>query len=348
MALRPTGVLCDQKGRDFAEVKMTRFHKIPATASIFLLIGLLSASSQAQPRPDPERCRETNNALAQVRDIREPHLGVITMQLKSGDYAAVEELFASAHASFRENPLFEAFMHKGFDLFIPEKKVDLELLNKWVEATGSAYAYTARGVFLAAKGFQARGKKLAKETTDPQFLSMEYYHREAMKDLMKAKELDPTISSTYSWLIQIAQTGQVDLLPEDVVREGLRNVPSSYYIRSRYLRSLLPRWGGSYEMMAVFAAEISDAADSNPRLWSLLGEIDADRAGYAFADKDYEKACRFYTAALQYGDRPEWLSYRAACYYQLGQPKQAAADLERLLYYVPDDLQARQWLSQLK
>ena len=91
-----------------------------------------------------------------------------------------------------------------------------------------------------------------------------------------------------------------------------------------------PRWGGTYEAMEKFGDEAQKYAAQNPRLISLKGYADTDRAGEAFRDGDPKKAIRFYNRALEEGgDFSAAYMYRGNMYAQLGLYDDALEDLNR-------------------
>jgi tetratricopeptide (TPR) repeat protein len=76
--------------------------------------------------------------------------------------------------------------------------------------------------------------------------------------------------------------------------------PNSFLLRATYMHNLLPRWGGSYEAMAQFAAKSAPYAAKNPRIKALGGFADWDKgrvsesAGYkGDAIEAYERALKF-------------------------------------------------------
>ncbi len=122
----------------------------------------------------------------------------------------------------------------------------------------------------------------------------------------------------------------------------------TFYVRHAYMLSLQPRWGGSYQEMSAFAKQARKYSDLNPRLWTLQGEADADRAYQYYVDGNYTAATKLYTQALKFGDRVNWFQYRAACYYKQGMKDEAIADYKRILYYIPTDMTAQQVVSSEK
>ena len=70
--------------------------------------------------------------------------------------------------------------------------------------------------------------------------------------------------------------------------------------------SLRPRWGGSYDAMSEFGRYAIRYVGLNPRLWSLQGEVEADRGDLRCNDNNYAAAIESSDAAMRFGERVNW------------------------------------------
>lgn len=96
------------------------------------------------------------------------------------------------------------------------------------------------------------------------------------------------------------------------------------------MTALEPRWGGSYDAMEKFADQAQKYAAQNPRLVSLKGFADADRADEASSAGDSRKAIRLCNQALEEGgDFYMAYMYRGDTYGQLHLYDEALEDLNR-------------------
>ncbi|MGH8004588.1 MAG: hypothetical protein ACRECJ_07690, partial [Limisphaerales bacterium] len=114
-----------------------------------------------------------------------------------------------------------------------------------------------------------------------------------------------------------------------------------------YLRSLQPRWGGFFEFMQEYVDGLDKAAQKNPRIWSLKGEVAAERGKTSWQDNDYNSAIQYYTEALSYGDRKNFLKYRGRLYMLVGQDALALEDFMKFGKYDDSDRGVNAYITSL-
>jgi tetratricopeptide (TPR) repeat protein len=149
-------------------------------------------------------------------------------------------------------------------------------------------------------GWALRGSRWAQDTSDKQFSKMNSYHNKAHNDVLKALELNPKIMHAYFVLINIIMGEEGD--PQRVVDAALKINPYSYYVRSAYLRALLPRWGGSMDRLQAFISQIKPYYVKNPRLKALEGRYAIETGDDFLYNKQYAEALKSYQEALALGD----------------------------------------------
>jgi tetratricopeptide (TPR) repeat protein len=102
------------------------------------------------------------------------------------------------------------------------------------------------------------------------------------------------------------------------------------HVRTTYLNSLIPRWGGSYEAIKAYVGTLSP--HDNPRFRALGGYVDFDLADVALRGND---AKRFDTVladvdrALLHGDYWQYLYLRARMLRGLARDDEAMVALNR-------------------
>jgi len=104
-----------------------------------------------------------------------------------------------------------------------------------------------------------------------------------------------------------------------------------------YMLSILPRWGGSYEMMGRFADESAPYAKRNPRIASLKGFVDWDQGRRAESDGRNGDAIELYQRALQSGNLWEFRFQKAKYNSRADQNEDALEDLNSALVQAPQD-----------
>jgi tetratricopeptide (TPR) repeat protein len=254
-----------------------------------------------------------------------------------------------------EDELFTAYT-----AFQDEPAEYRKILDRWVHATPEAYQpYLARAFHSFGLAWAARGEKWASETTSSQIDSMNRYFSEARKDIEAALEHGaPPLVPSYLNLGMWKTTASGDSSAPKVMKRAqnkdltefsnqldhaLRTSPASYYIRAQAMRSLYPRWGGSYEAMAQLAQQSQHYANINPRLKWLEGFVQGDIAFNAMNDGQYKLADELYNAALSHGDNPAVLLNRAKNSYKQGNYNDALRYLDQSISASPEVSDAYQW-----
>jgi hypothetical protein len=148
--------------------------------------------------------------------------------------------------------------------------------------------------------------------------------------------------AAYISLLQIAQASGSTEQAKAIEMRATVAVPTTYYVRHVYLTALQPRWGGSYEEMQQYEAGLNDAARTNPRIWSLKGDSWGERGRSAWQQHEEMDAISYYTTALQFGDRLEFLKARASLYINTRQYELALKDLVHYRAYDPTNDEVNQ------
>ena len=211
-------------------------------------------------------------------------------------------------------------------------KVILQDLNNWVNDTGSAYAYLARGAFYVNAGADARGGKVLSKTSDAQISAMNKLYLAAHDDLMKAKSIDNSLLPIYALLIQINIDG-TSSSRESILNEAIAVNPAGSQYRSIYMFYSRPKWGGSWEKMEQLASDSAAYISYNPWLNLLPGYIPAEKADIASRKDDFNTCISYYSEALQYGIQGDWLRQRAYCLYDNGDFERALSDINLFFEY---------------
>ncbi len=113
--------------------------------------------------------------------------------------------------------------------------------------------------------------------------------------------------------------------------QAMAYAPRSYVARSSYMRSLLPRWGGSYEKMEQFARESEAIYGPGDEATGLRNMIAADRAGKLIENKQYAQARAIASEALARRESTYLLCLRASANATLENLDDALTDLQRSL-----------------
>jgi len=287
----------------------------------------------------------SNMTLKKERDIGEPNIAKIKELVSKHDFNALDNLYDEFLKKYEKDVLYEWYLNQAYSIFTPNNDMSIEDLDMWVAKTGSYVAYAARGGYKTELGLIARGAKFIADTPDSKIQEMQRWHNEAAKDLQIAITKKSSLISAYSILMEIATASNMPFTARQILDGAEIFDKRTFYVKAGYMNSLLPRWGGTYREMSEFAQSELKYLNSNPRLWTLQGAADADRADDYYREENYAAAIESYTQALKFGDCVTWLKYRAACYYKQGKKDEATADYKRVLYYSPANTTALEFFA---
>jgi len=310
--------------------------------SLFLLCVYSPATSHGGVVSDQSTLmvQQANIALKRSYQCGVPDLHNLSRMLDAHVFSALESQFEDMLQQYKEEMQCEQYLQASYNLFNSTNAISLDDLDLWVKKTGSYVAFAARGIYKAQQGFKARGDEFDHFIAAPlskKVAEMQHWHQDAAKDLMTAVDKNPALMPAYAWMISIAKASSLPFTPKQILQQAEAIDKRTFFVRYEYILSLQPRWGGSYEEMGRYAAQALKYNYLNPRLWTLQGEADADRADAKFAKGDHKSAIEFYTAALKFGDRTLWLNKRAGCYNSVGAKDKSVHDSARVGFYNPGD-----------
>ncbi|MFC1495808.1 DUF4034 domain-containing protein [Candidatus Margulisiibacteriota bacterium] len=283
---------------------------------------------------DPEPAAIT---MFMKKDLIESDSVKIRKLLENEEYDKLTEFYKSKLEDFRkdyakENDFFVAAEH-----FNVTSKSYEKLLSNWIGNSLDSFApFLARGIYYTAQGWIARGTAWSKDTSKEQFINMRKYFQLAKQDLKDAIELEPTALPAYKTLISIAMAEGNTKVKKEVTQAALEYFPASYEIRSNYMYSLKPRWGGSYEEMNAYATECEKLIDKNPRLKSIRCYIYLDKADYYTRKGQFKEAIAELDKAVEISPKGiAQLLERGNIYLDIGKVKLAYDDFNRAILLKP-------------
>ncbi len=294
--------------------------------AVFISCPQYSHSRSAIEESSSQRVEMNNAALKRCLGFGGPNIMQIKHLISTHDFQKIELWFDTMLQQYKKDAQYEWYLQQGYQTFSPQNGISPTDLDLWVKTTGSYIAYAARGFFKGQQGFWGN-----------QANNMQKLHDEAVKDLQVAISKNPSLMPAYTYLMILTKYSKVPFTPKQILEKAEDNDKRTFYVRYHYMLSLQTQRGGSYQKMREFAQQTLKHIDANPRLWSLQGEVDALEAEKFYNEGNYGSAIASYTAALQFGDRTNWLKQRADCYEKIGQNDKSMTDFERVRYYNPLD-----------
>lgn len=321
------------------------FRSIACLAFVVLLGSPLAGAGSA--REEQAMARRVSAELKGALSLELKPASELNALIMQERFAEFEELSKAYEEKFKTDPKYESALVKLYGSMNVRSDWLLDKLDKWVATRPSYISYGARGLYRESRGFKERGTKFSKDTSDEQIARMREFHREAIPDLLAAIKENRRFAPAYVALIHISRAGGDTMSAERALNEAVRWIPESYYVRHAYMTALNPKWGGDYSMMQAYANSLDQAARLNPRIWSLRAEVPAQLGLSAWNSRDYPEAIKYYTEALRYGDRLEFLKNRGSIYLTLKQYAAARRDFARYLEYSRSDDDVNRWINAL-
>ncbi len=183
---------------------------------------------------------------------------------------------------------YSEVIHDDLYFWIDEEGANGRIAEKWLQlAPDSAYANAAYANFLLRSAWKARGGKYSSETPRENLRRMSELAKQAIPYFDKAISINPKLMPAYSGLIDLAMLDSRDALGRRALAAAKKVDPASANIANNHMRSLTPRWGGSYEQMLAHANELSAHVAKRPQLAIYMARPYADRADRLVAAKQF-------------------------------------------------------------
>lgn len=170
----------------------------------------------------------------------------------------------------------------------------LKFFNEWINGNhSSSNAYLARAIYFYHMGWHERGHRYVSETKNDQFDKMYEYFKKSYDDINKYVELNENTVISYLVLIGIHTTSGQDEIVKKLMKEALKINNNTLKIRQAYLKSITPRWGGSYPKMNRYLENMQFDLKAYPKLKVLYGVVYIEKAVTASIASKYNVAHDF-------------------------------------------------------
>ncbi|MBE9535550.1 MAG: DUF4034 domain-containing protein [Proteobacteria bacterium] len=225
-----------------------------------------------------------------------------------------------AYGAFRlTNPSYEGYM------------------EEWVKRYPDSYQpRLAIAQYYYTKGWESRGHKFIKDTSEDQIEEMNSYFVKVEENINNALEINPNLMPAYRILIGISNTSSIAGDENEIINKVLELFPHSYIAASNSTWAKEPRWGGNYAVMENIAKGAERYSDVNPKLTALYGQIYYDQGRILFGKEKYKEAVDKLTKAITFGDDSSFYKMRARIYhYHLKDYSLALEDISRAIELRP-------------
>ena len=219
--------------------------------------------------------------------------------LQAGQFTQLDQRYETFQRQYEQGQMNDRDLTLQYQAFYDTSPENEAYLNQWVNKNPKSYpARLARGIYYLKVGVEKRGGKWVKDTPPENMVELSRY-----LDLSNADLVD-SLPLTAKPIVSL-----VNLLRSSMHRDGKRANrmwleygnrvdPKNYGVRRRYMQTLTPRWGGSYEEMWQFLKECHDQHIPDEHLRVLESKILLDQAEVLCDQGQPEKGLPMYKKVL--------------------------------------------------
>jgi len=267
--------------------------------------------------------------IAQIVNLRD--------MLQNKEFEQLNAVLKEYQNCFKEDQTDEYKVYDAYRTFYLTDPLYEKFFEKWINnSPDKCQPYLALAHYYCAKGWESRGYKFKKDTSEERFEGMRFYFSKAEENLKTALKINPDLMVGYNILINIYNATGNDAAEDKTIESAIALFPHSFLVRYAGAWAKQPRWGGSYKDIEEIAKEAERYSNINPELTALYGLIYYDRGRIYRSNKRYTKAIDLFTEALTFGDH--WSIYyeRAKIYhFDLKEYNSALEDINRCIELRP-------------
>jgi tetratricopeptide (TPR) repeat protein len=232
------------------------------------------------------------------------------------EFVALESATRQVQERFEHGALSDIQLRNIYRQFYDLDEQDLAKIEAWKNAIPGSYAaHLIRGVHFKRQAAAARGDQYISQTPPDKIKRMQQYNEIAITELGNSLKLTKKPFLSVFQLLEISKTTGSKNISRGLVIAANKMLPSNTLARGRFMLSLAPRWGGSYEEMKQFIAQ-SKKEEVSPIGLSQLEAIMYDDIAMTYLEQgDRQNATTYFLKALALaqrvgGDfRKDWLVF---------------------------------------
>lgn len=187
--------------------------------------------------------------------------------LQRGEVPILERLLSDALAKHFSEQAFSEEIHPFFEQFHDANPETDRITKLWLEQSPrSGFALLARAIYFQDAAWNARGGASARETSRENMREMSRLADQAVPLIKQAVKAEPRLMPAYVAAMDIGTMDSRADLEEWAFRKGSELDPGCTEIVRFRMRSLEPRWGGSYEAMLAYAYQLPALYARRPQI----------------------------------------------------------------------------------
>ena len=187
-------------------------------------------------------------------------------------FTTLNEKIDGCQKAFAARPELEYLALDSFEVFQVTQQSYEALFSAWIAGTPRHYApYRAASVLLLCQGLRKPGcTSSPRIPPESNSRGMHFFFGQALRDIEAALSLQSDLMPAYALLISIHSASGDKSDKAAVIRRAVQLFPRSFVIHARAMRTLEPRWGGSYPEMEKFAEQAEPQFKTNPEAYGPL------------------------------------------------------------------------------
>lgn len=227
-----------------------------------------------------------------------------TSLLRSGRFKELEAATIKMQVKFENRLISEVELRNAFRQFYDLDPRSVVVLDEWKKMFGSSYtAHLARGIYFKRRGLDARGETSIDKVPKESLEMMRRYFALAEQDLEVSLKFAAKPLLSIFHLLNISQVRGDRSKSAYLLAYANKIVPGNALVRNRYMMTLTPRWGGSYEEMELFLKK-TKLEGVEPSVLMQLEAIKFDDQGWTSLDVgDQIGAIEYFSKAQELGKR---------------------------------------------
>lgn len=250
-------------------------------------------------------------------------------------YAELDARLNRLQAEFERDPSTEAALFEAFKS-LSKSRTQRERIeanfDAWIALFPESYAARlARGLYRLERGLEARGDDYISKTAAQNLAEMNRWLVLARPDLQASLRLNAKPLLSRIALLKVAMRTGTRREIDAHYEAAISYAPRSLRLRTTYLYSLEPRWGGSRQAMIRYLEQTRSELGEGPefrRLQAILAEDEGDAQSKR---EQFDKAHEAYSKAIALDDRPYYRCVRAFVAIKREKRDEAIADMRAAL-----------------
>lgn len=235
-----------------------------------------------------------------IFELPEGEREVVMNLLRTKQFDQLNKRFHQFQLSYEEGKIDDRSLTLEYQGFYDTSPENEPYFNEWVAYKPSSYpARLARGIYYRVVAENKRGEQFVRDTPRENMVQMSQYLSLAEADLQASLSLtSKPIVSLLNLMTSSKMRGD-SAGSRTWLDHANRIDPQNYGARRRYMMSLVPRWGGSYEAMWQFLTLCKNQNTPGDYLRVFESLIYLDQA-HTFEELDQkEKARPLYRMVLE-------------------------------------------------